>query len=207
MFVTLCATTARADLIHHITNGNFNAGMTGWTATDWSVSTSPPDLSHQEYAVTSGNAPGTRTLFQEFTLPGQLTSAEFSWRDVYDSGGINWSDGAHEFRVMLSEAGGVNPVEFYSSASTPLLQDSGPNNRVFDVTSFALDHAGQTIRVSFETVFSVASDNATVLAKVDTVEFATNSVPEPSSFLLASIPMAALALHRRRARRTGRRGS
>lgn len=215
LMVFLCAVPASADLIsnENIVNGDFTAGLSSWstssnTVANWSATTAVPTLGSGQYARTSNVQSGSdQKLFQQFTMPTLVTDATLTWRDRFDSGGINWVDGVHEYRVVVQNAISGPEVEVFSTANNPTVQSAVPTNRgtANDVTAFALANLGQLVRVTFESL-----DSGTVItASVDNVSFVTAfdtaSVPEPSSLLLVSLPFAgAVALRRRRvARRNG----
>jgi hypothetical protein len=87
---------------------------------------------------------------------------------------------------------------------TPTVRTAAATNRSksdSELLSFVTANLGQTVRLSFE-----ALDNGTIpTVSVDTVSFITvfntESVPEPSSLLLALIPGIGVAVSRRRRQR------
>jgi hypothetical protein len=64
----------------------------------------------------------------------------------------------------------------------------GPNNRSFDLTSFAQSQAGQTIRLSFQQEDNPGFFNASL----DNVSFQTTPVPEPGTWLLMGTGLVGL---------------
>lgn len=217
--VLACSTSIQASLIptEHIQNGTFGSGVTpslaNWTTssntpTNWTATTAPPNLSAGPYAVTgNANSSTNQRLFQEFTLDSLAQdSATLSWRDRFDSGGLDWIDTALEYRVVLQRVVAGTPVgpllEAFSTASNPTVQLAPATNRSTDVTAFVNANLGQTIRLSFELVDNGAPPDVSV----DTVSFITvfntASVPEPPALLLALLPGLGFLITRRRRKAT-----
>jgi hypothetical protein len=206
MCVLACTTVGRADLIptQHIQNGSFGTtvpsvpSLAFWTTasnttSNWSASDASP-FSSGPYAVTgNAEAQSDQRLFQEFTLPSLAQqSATLSWVDQFFSA-IDWEDGALEYRVILQRVVAGIPVgpilEAFSTAATPA-GFVGPTSRSksdSELLDFVSANLGQSVRLTFE-----ALDNGTIpVVSVDTVSFITvfntESVPEPSSLLLAGL--------------------
>lgn len=203
----LLASSVQADLIvdELIENGNFTdpVALNFWTTApnNWLLSTLNAPLGGGRHAITSNVGSGFKQLYQVITLPTLptlVTAATLSWRDALVSL-ETWVDGTHEYRVVLRDSAGAELQEVFSTNSLdPNDPTVDPTNRGADMTAFVLAHLGQNIRVSFET-----EDNGSYIrADLDNVSFMTTfvtaSVPEPSSFLLASIPAIGIFMRRRR---------
>jgi hypothetical protein len=215
--VVACSVSARADLIEldYITNGNFGAvvpSLAGWTtesntAANWFADSDPGfSLGAGPYARTdNASSSSFQRLFQEFLLPTVAQeSATLSWRDRFDSA-VDWVNNSQEYRVVLQRVvGGTlvgTPLEAFSTALNPTVQSAGPTDRSksdSQLINFVNDNLGQTIRLSFEVVDSgVIPDVAVDTVRFFTV-FDTESIPEPSSLLLALVPGLGLLVRRRR---------
>ena len=213
-----------------LTNGTFETGtLTGWTVanqtgsfagsnffaisgttTPQSASSTVGPASGSFYAVSDQQGSGTHVLLQTFVVPA-ASSVELSFSMFANSYGgsfvnpigLDFTDGANQHaRVDILRAGasafdtGAGVLQnFY------LGTDSGANphaykNYSFDITSLA--GAGGTFQIRFAEVdnqlfFNLGVDNVSINS-------ASTAVPEPFSFVFATLGLSGLALFRSRSK-------
>ncbi|MCC9599430.1 PKD domain-containing protein [Stieleria sp. JC731] len=101
-------------------------------------------------AISLGTGPGTRTLYQIVTVPEAFSHATLSWSDrIYNFASQGFVDPEQEFRVTLETATGQLISEVFSTNPGDAVEQPGPNERSFDVSSILAGYAGQEIRVRF----------------------------------------------------------
>lgn len=213
-----CAGPARADLI----NGNFSSGFTGWqTSTtltgggSWTAATGSTLVgSVGQLTVAAPNS--TISMFQDFQLatliPGAVTTATLKWDQwlqTDQSVNPHWSDSipVQQFRVVLSDSTATSFTAFTTSDASPMTigPTIGQTATGSSLVAF-LNQLGvnETIRLSFQ-----ALESDFMFAEIDNVSlnFTQNAsaVPEPASFLLASIAGSGLLVMRRRHRSTAQK--
>jgi hypothetical protein len=161
-----------------ITNGDFESGnLTGWTQTNtgpasWNINngtfdpagngTPLPPISGSFDAVAAQTNVSTAILSEPITVPTGITSATLSWSDRIRNFGNAFQDPGQEWRVVIRDANGGQIQQVFSTNPGDLLQQVGPNNRSFNLTSLLQSHAGQQIRVSFELQSTIGFFNATL---------------------------------------------
>jgi hypothetical protein len=211
-----------------IVNGGFESGFTGWTRADQigsegtftiqSGTTSPvngeavpapPEGSRA--AMTDAMGPGAHVLYQDFmasagpaTLSFQVfignRGDRFATPDTLD---FSIADINQQARVDILKAG-ADPFSLASTDilltlfTTPFGSDrvTGYNLISNDISALLAANGGQTLRLRF-----AETDNLDMFQMgVDDVRInGTTVVPEPTSFALAGLALAGLALSRRRA--------
>ena len=118
------ALTSNVNAVELITNGGFEAGLTGWTVTSsvgsggsWSPDTTSSTpltgnptvgpFSGTGYAVTDQFGPGVNALSQDYTVPAGTTSLTLTF-DMFIN---DWAGSAgHESLDVLILGAGANPV-------------------------------------------------------------------------------------------------
>ena len=149
-----------------ITNGGFETGdFTGWTLADtgsgnWSINdgTFDPDgpgdalppISGNFDAITAQAGPGLHLLSESIGVPSNIQSAVLSWSDRIRNDASEFSDPNQEWRVLILDSSGNLIQEIFSTDPGDPLQQIGPNNRSFDITSLLQSLEGEQIRLSFE---------------------------------------------------------
>ena len=205
------ALTSNVNAVELITNGGFEAGLTGWTVTSsvgsggsWSPDTTSSTpltgnptvgpFSGTGYAVTDQFGPGVNALSQDYTVPAGTTSLTLTF-DMFIN---DWAGSAgHESLDVLILGAGANPVTGSGTTliSTDTLVTGGvPNPYIahdFAITGFV---PGDTYILDYleaDTMFTmnVGLDNVSLEAAV---------VPEPSSVALLLAALAAMGVIGRR---------
>jgi hypothetical protein len=172
-----------------VTNGGFETGgFAGWTISNtgsgaWVINngsgdplgpTGPlPPITGSYDAVAVQSGPSLLVLSNPIVVPAGVSSATFSWSDRILNWAPNFSDPNQEWRVRILDAGGGLIQQVYSTNPGDVLQQFGPNQRSFNVTSLLQSLAGQTIRLSFELesnlgYFNVALDNVSLRVTTST---------------------------------------
>jgi len=197
---------ANANLIEHITNGDFETGdFSGWNVVntgsgDWVINdgTFDPIGSGTALSPISGNydalshqsGGGFHNLYQDITLPNYFASATLSWDDRIRNHASVFSDPNQEWRVLIEDTSGVLISEIFSTEPGDTLIQSGPNSYSFDLTTLLQPMFGQTVRVSFEQQDNLYHFNASL----DNVSLTT--VPEPSTLAIFALGIMGLASRR-----------
>jgi hypothetical protein len=178
-----CASDAIAPLgngtINLIANGDFEAGLTGWTSTStgsgasgWDINTSSPFpiISGTNNAVSRHFGPGINTFTTPIVLPSSITNLDLSWKDkIYSA--TNFQNPNQQYRVqLLNGTLGLISTIYSTNPSDPTFQFT-TNTRSFNVTSLLSAFAGQTIYLRFETQAS-----APISVSLDDVSLLTSSV-------------------------------
>lgn len=174
---------------------------------------SPPHLDFA--AMTDQGGPGSHVLYQDFLVPTGVTEATLSFRFLLNNQGGAYfnpdsldynTESNQQFRVDIittsADLFSVAPADVLVNAyqtnpgdalSTGYLSYSG------DITSLLQEWGGQTLRLRFsevdnQDVFNVGVDNVALNVT------AGAAAPEPATCVLAltALPMAGLALRRRR---------
>ena len=160
-----------------ITNGDFETGdFTGWVVSGgnggWQINNgtyNPPGpggtiapIAGNFDAVSFQTGPGTNILSEPIVVPVDITTGTLSWSDRIRNYARVFSDPNQEFRVNLRDSGGGLIQEIFSTDPGDPLQQLGPNNRSFDVTTLLQSLEGQTIHISFEQQDNLGYFNATV---------------------------------------------
>jgi hypothetical protein len=210
-----------------IVNGDFEAGLAGWTVADQLGSDGtffvqsgtespvngasvPAPPQGTQAAMSDAAGPGSHLLYQDFVVPTVSTTATLSFQlyvrseaDFVTPGHLDFAgtDLNQQVRVDLLSASG-DP--FSTSVLLNLFQtqpgdplESGYSLHQFDVTSLLQAHAGETLRLRFAEVDNVFIQNL----GVDAVSLVITPVPEPQTAVLAGLGLVALMLVSRRARR------
>jgi hypothetical protein len=140
-----------------ITNGGFEQGFTGWSATTtlssplcaWSVGPVGPCLGDppatdggSNYASNGfdGNGPGTYTLAQTVTIPAG--TATLSWEDDFQA---TYGGTSRTTEVRILDASGTTTLGTVYSYAVPFFAFTGWVQHSVDVSGFA----GQTVQVAF----------------------------------------------------------
>ncbi|NOZ40433.1 MAG: hypothetical protein GXP24_09430 [Planctomycetes bacterium] len=199
LFTTaLIFSTERATAsIELITNGDFETGdFTGWansatgaglefTINGGSFNPTGPGgalapIAGQFDAVSSQTSSALNLVTQIFQVPLNITNATFSWADRIRNFGGQFSDPNQEFRVLIEDMAGGLIQEIFSTDPGDPLQQVGPNNRLFDLTTLLQSLAGQDIQIAFEQQDNLLYFNATI----DNVSLQVDVIPEPTAALV-----------------------
>jgi subtilisin family serine protease len=176
-----------------ITNGNFETGnFNGWTVSTqglngWQINngtvdpaspaTPLPAISGGFDALSNTTAPGTRFLFQNFTVPTVVAQATLSWSDRIQNFASAFAHPGQEFRVLITDTAGNVLQTVFSTNPGDSLSQVGPNNRSFDITALLQAHLGQTLRLRFEEQDSLNYMNV----NLDNISLTVNStLPVPA---------------------------
>jgi len=173
-----------------IVNGGFETGnFNGWTVINsgsgsWVINNGtfdPPGpgvalapIAGSFDALSQQGGPGQHVLKQQnVTLPFGITSAVLSWSDRIRNNAAVFSDPNQEWRVLILDTSDVLIQEVFSTNAGDPLQQIGPNNRSFDLTTLMQSLEGQTIKVSFEqqdnlTYFNATLDSVSFLVTTET---------------------------------------
>ncbi len=194
-------TSARADQL--ITNGGFESGLTGWTATSNgdgnftanSGTTTPLTFSatvgaHSgtNYAVSDDYAGSqTQTLTQTFTTPSSFSSALLSFAMfVNDIEGGDFGSSGPGGKVSLLTSGGSLIAVLYGPIDTFENPAGAPNPYLL----FSQDIASLlSANTAYELQFSSADSSGLINVGVDDVSLVTTvpAVPEPATFSLSAL--------------------
>jgi hypothetical protein len=176
-----------------ITNGNFETGnFNGWTVSTqglngWQINngtvdpaspaTPLPAISGSFDALSNTTAPGTRFLYQTFTVPAVVAQATLSWSDRIQNFASTFAHPGQEFRVLITDTAGNVLQTVYSTNPGDPVSQVGPNGRSFDVTALLQAHLGQTLRLRFE-----EQDSQTYMnVNLDNISLTVNStLPVPA---------------------------
>jgi PEP-CTERM motif len=197
-----------------ITNGGFEPGFTGWVQVDqlgsdssWFSQTgatspvlgdpvpAPPQGSSA--AMTDGGGPGSKVLYQDFTVSASAASFLLSFQVYLNNQAAAFSTPAsldfstpalnQQFRVDIistaadpfSVAGSdILQAIYQTSIGDPLT--SGYNTITADVTALLNANVGQTLRLRF-----AQADNVNIFhTGIDDVSLASADVPEPSTIMV-----------------------
>jgi hypothetical protein len=207
-----------------IVNGDFEAGLAGWTVVDQLGSEGtffvqsgtespvngasvPAPPQGAQAAMTDAGGPGSHLLYQDFVVPTVSTTATLSFQ-LYVRSEADFVAPAHldfagtdlnqQVRVDLVSATG-DP--FIAGVLLNLFNtqpgdplESGYSLHQFDVTGLLQAHAGETLRLRFAEVDNVFIQNL----GVDAVSLVITPVPEPQTAVLIALGLVGLALARRR---------
>jgi len=222
VLLVLAATQASAGLI---TNGDFEAGLTGWTVTNeaggsgnWFSQTgttsptsgfavpAPPELTHA--AMTDQGGPGSHVLIQSFVVPAGITSVDIGFL-------LFIGNRAGAFSTPSSLDYAVNPnqqarVDLLTATATPfdlapadivanLYQTHVGDPLVSGYNPFSFTISGLTPGNTYQLRFAEADNQTFFQMGVDSVGV-NASVPEPATFGLAGAVGLGLALLRLRRR-------
>lgn len=149
-----------------VTNGDFETGdLTGWTLFNagngtWTIndgtfdppgpSSALPPIAGNFDVVSNQGGPGVHILSEPIVVPVGISSATLSWSDRIRNWASDFSDPNQEWRVLILDSVGGLIQEVFSTEPGDALQQVGPNNRSFDLTSLLQSLAGQTIHLSFQ---------------------------------------------------------
>lgn len=148
-----------------IVNGDFETGdFSGWTIInsgngDWRINNgtlnpsgpalATPPIAGNFDAVVTPAGPSTLILAQVVSVPTGIASATLSWSDRILNFASQFSDPNQEFRVLVLDATGATVQTVFSTDPGDPLEQSGPNNRSFDVTSVLQALEGQEVQIAF----------------------------------------------------------
>ncbi len=220
--VLACALTAQVQAQNLLTNGDFEAGFSGWTRADqigsestWLLQSGtvspvngfavPAPPGPIRAAMTDALGPGSHVLYQDFTL--SVATLRF---DLYLNNHANafFSPASLDFSLpALNQQVRVDIVTTSADPFSVGVADvllnlyrtqpgdpllSGYTTITVDLTAFLSTHLGETLRLRFAEV-----DNVQVLnAGVDRVSLI---IPEPSASIMALTGLALLgAVYARR---------
>ena len=149
-----------------ITNGGFESGLTGWTATslgssncntDWNAGTSgtatgclnpgnPYAGTYAAYSSFDGPGPLVYRLRQTISVPSSVTGAQLSWAQALN---MSYNGTARTFSVNILDAS-LNPLGTVYSLSVPTGgYVAGWTRQSADVSSLLAANAGKTLVVEF----------------------------------------------------------
>lgn len=228
---TVLMTGASAHGVSLLANGSFEAGLTSWSTADQlgsdgsflvqSGTTSPLnafDVAAPAHglsaAMTDAGAGGSHVLYQDFTIPADVTSGTVSFKlflrnhaeTYYNPAHLDWAQTNPSGPQNLNQQARVDIVTtgadlfstapadvllnlFRTDAATPAV--TGYNTFSFDLTALLVARAGQTLRLRFAQV-----DNVNVFNfGVDDV--AVNAIPAPATAMLAAGTLAFAGRRRR----------
>jgi len=226
--VIVCVATGNAQAANVVNNGGFESGLSGWTRADQLGSdgtfaiqtgtaspvngdTVPAPPEGLRAAMSDAQGPGSHVLYQDIVIPAVVPSATLSF-DVFvgnradafrTPSTLDFSTPAlnQQARVDIL-AGGTDPFTvaglqnaFQTMVGDPLV--SGYTHHTVDVTSLLNAHLSQTLRLRFAEVDNVF----TFQLGVDNVALdvgASQTVPEPASWVLMVTAGLALAWRQRR---------
>ena len=226
--VIVCVATGNAQAANVVNNGGFESGLSGWTRADQLGSdgtfaiqtgtaspvngdTVPAPPEGLRAAMSDAQGPGSHVLYQDIVIPAVVPSATLSF-DVFvgnradafrTPSTLDFSTPAlnQQARVDIL-AGGTDPFTvaglqnaFQTMVGDPLV--SGYTHHTLDVTSLLNAHLSQTLRLRFAEVDNVF----TFQLGVDNVALdvgASQTVPEPASWVLMVTAGLALAWRQRR---------
>lgn len=228
--LTIAATGAQA--VSLIANGSFEAGLSSWSTVDQvgsdgaffsQTGTSSPlnafsvaaPVHGLRAAMTDSGAGGSHVLYQDFTIPADVTAGSVSFQLYLNNGAETYFNPAHLDWAQFNQAGTLNlnqqarvdiittsadpfstaPADvlanlFRTDAATPAI--TGYNSFSFDLSALFVARAGQTLRLRFAETDNVNFFNF----GVDDVS--VTAVPAPAAGLLALGSLAAASRRRRR---------
>ncbi|RTL43862.1 MAG: PEP-CTERM sorting domain-containing protein [Burkholderiales bacterium] len=210
-----------------ISNGDFSAGLSGWTVVnqangsgDWYLSTvgsNTPVSSHStsgtggsgNYAVTDQTGPGSHVLFQNFTVGAGASSviASFSmfandWSNVgpINAGNLNFSPARNQHaRVdILKSSANAFSVSASDIIATLIAPMVDQGNDPHDFLSYSFDITSAVAAGgSFMLRFAEVDNQSYFNVGIDNVSVLANTVPEPMSLALVGGALLGLAAARR----------
>lgn len=186
-----------------IQNGGFESGtFTNWSqkntgagafvVDDGTYEPPGPDMPNPPYAgsycaISEQSGGGTNVLYQDITLPTNVTSAILYWTDRIRNYATQFTSNQY-FHVEIRDTNNtLLQTAFSTKPGDPLLNDW--TNRMFDLASYA----GRSVRIAFVErdslyYFNVYLDNISVQVSStapgisNDVYFGTNSTPGPAEF-------------------------
>ena len=210
---------AREQLVPILTNGGFEAGLTGWTVVNqaggsgnwFSQSGTGSPLNHFAVpappegiaaAMTDQGGPGSHVLYQDFVVPTGVTSANLSFMQLVASQAAFSNPGSLDYLVNPNQHARVDIMTSVSQPFSTAVADvllnlqihvantAGYENAAFDLTALLQAHEGETLRLRFAEV-----DNQLFFNNgIDNVNLDVTA-PEPASMLLFGL--GALGIARR----------
>jgi hypothetical protein len=185
-----------------ILNGGFESGFTNWGGNDsgsgnWFIQDGSIDpngpllaggvISGTQSAETFSSGPGSKALWQSFTLPTNITLATVSWTDRMWNYASDYS-ATQEFVASI-----FNDITLFSTQpGDPLIGAWG--NRSIDITAWAQANEGNTRFLYFWQEDTQGFMNVFL----DDVSLQVTTIPEPSTALLLGLGLSGLATRRRR---------
>lgn len=222
--VSAAASAAPVELI---TNGNFNAGLTGWTVVNqangsgnWFIgtvgNTAPvsglPTSAiggSGNYAVTDQSGPGSHVLLQNFTVGAGASSviASFSmfandWSNVgpLNAGDLNFNNGRNQHaRVdILKSTASAFSVSSSDIIATLIAPMVDLGNDPHNFLAYSFDITSAVAAGgSFILRFAEVDNQSNFNVGIDNVSVLANTVPEPVSLALVGGALLGLAASRR----------
>jgi PEP-CTERM motif len=226
--VIICIAVGNAQAANIVNNGGFESGFASWTRADqlgsegtFALQTGtaspvngdpvPAPPGGATAAMSDAQGPGSHVLYQDIVIPAVVPSATLSF-DVFVGNRANafFTPSTLDFSTpALNQqarvdilAGGTDPFTvaglqnaFQTMVGDPLV--SGYTHHTLDVTSLLNAHLSQTLRLRFAEVDNVF----TFQLGVDNVALdigASQTVPEPASWVLMVTAGLALAWRQRR---------
>jgi PEP-CTERM motif len=226
--VIICSAVGNAQATNIVTNCGFESGFASWTRADqlgsegtFALQTGtaspvngdpvPAPPGGATAAMSDAQGPGSHVLYQDIVIPAVVPSATLSF-DVFVGNRANafFTPSTLDFSTpALNQqarvdilAGGTDPFTvaglqnaFQTMVGDPLV--SGYTHHTLDVTSLLNAHRSQTLRLRFAEVDNVF----TFQLGVDNVALdigASQTVPEPASWVLMVTAGLALAWRQRR---------
>lgn len=211
-----------------LTNGDFEAGLTGWTVSDlagssgtWfaATGTTTPTSGFTTvgaaggtgYAVSDQGGPGTHALTQSFTIPVGTTLVVLAFdmfvNDTSNSGGIidpagldhNAFPNQHARVDLLSALAGAFDTGVGVLTNFYLGVDAGSNPNPYLAYSFDIT-AFVTPGMTYQLRFAEVDNQGFFHQGVDnaSIEATAAAVPEPASFALVGLGLIGMAALRRR---------
>ena len=234
LLLVSCAPLTAANLVQ---NGDFELGLAGWTRVDQigsegtffvqSGTSSPVNMlavpappGGTNAAMTDAAAGGSHLLYQDFVVPGAVSSANILFSlfiqnlgdQFYTPSHLDWARASTPPLENLNQRARVDIVTttadpfsldaadvllnlFETQPTDPLV--SGYTNYAFDITSLLQTYSGQTLRLRFAEVDNVAPftfgvDNVSINSP------AVAPIPEPGTWSLLLCAISALPLLRRK---------
>jgi hypothetical protein len=202
-----------------ILNGGFESGFTNWTLTDepggatgatggWIIQTGttspitgltvPAPPQGTDAAMTDASGPGSHSLIQAFTVaPGSAVTLSFDLF-VGNQAGF-FSPASLDFNTIPNQQA---RVDILTSAAGAFALGASVVDNVLDASADTANYVHYSFDITtfvggggtFKLRFAEVDNEATYLLGVDDVSITSSStaVPEPGSWLLAAIMVAAL---------------